>query len=165
MLDRSPPDVLLRTGPWCVLHTKARQEKKLARWLGGRALPYYLPMLRPEGAAERPLLSGYLFTPLDREAARAAFDSRALAACVETADPARLADELRRLDWMLREKRVLAARAGLAPGREVELARGPLRGLRGVVARHENELRLMVRLEVLGRVLELAVRPDELEPA
>jgi len=53
---------------WCVLHTRPRAEKALARWLASRDLCFYLPLYERNYVAQRrvvrsllPLFPGYVF--------------------------------------------------------------------------------------------------------
>lgn len=172
MPDRNPPDVLEHTDVrWWVARTRPRQEKKLARWLAARQTPYFLPMRDKRRtwrnrriASQEPLLAGYLFFAGDAVAARTVFDSGSVTGRLEVADQLRLLEELRRIDLLLRHRQGLMEAAGLVAGREVKISTGPCAGLRGVIARSDESAQLIVRLELLGRFLQVPVDPAEVEP-
>ncbi len=172
MPDRNPPDVLESTDiQWWVARTRPRQEKKFARWLAARQTPYFLPMRNKRRAwrnrrivSQEPLLAGYLFFAGDAETARAAFDSGSVAGRLEVTDQRGLLEELRRIDLLLRHRQGLMEAAGLVAGREVEITAGPCAGLRGVIVQSDEGAWLIVRLELLGRFLQVPVDPAEVEP-
>ena len=173
MQDRNPPDVLQSTAlTWWVARTKPRQEKKLARWLLGRQMPYFLPMRAKSRAwrnrrisSQQPLLAGYVFFAGDVAAARAVFDSGSVAGRLEVRDQAGLIEELRRIDLLLRSREGLTEAMGLITGREVRITAGPCAGLTGVIVQGDQGTQLVVKLELLGRSLQLPVDPGEVEPA
>jgi transcription antitermination factor NusG len=173
MPDRSPQSVL-ESPPrapeaWWVLRTKPRQEKKLVRWLGKAALPYYLPLRRRVRnwrgrriKSEEPLLAGYVFMRGNEGQCARAFSSGAVVERLPVKSAATLYSELRALDTLCSLQRELRELPGVIEGREVELLAGPMKGLRGIVT--QSRTSFVVRLEILGRVLEVALDPAEVEP-
>lgn len=173
MADRMPTDVL-ESPPrppvaWWVLRTKPRQEKKLARWLGKADVPYFLPLLRRVRnwrgrriPSEEPALAGYVFMRGAETEALRSFTSGAVVERLRVENAAGLYGELRALDTLCSLRRELRELPGLAEGREVELKAGPLKGLRGVITQHGSAF--AVRLEILGRCLEVTTDPAEVEP-
>ncbi|HRJ77670.1 MAG TPA: transcription termination/antitermination NusG family protein [Planctomycetota bacterium] len=173
MPDRFPPDVLEARASsgsaWRVARTRARQEKKLARWLASRKLPYFLPLRRKTRnwrgrriSSEEPLLPGYVFFVASDEQARLAMTSRCIVDRLDVADQPALLSELHALDRLAASGRAFAEAPGFAPQREVEIKAGPLAGLRGYVAAAAPG-KVLLRLEILGRSLEVAVDETELE--
>ena len=175
MPDRQPANVLnaapVTPDAWWVLRTKPRQEKKLARWLARAGLAYFLPMRRRVRnwrgrriRSEEPLLAGYVFMRGGEAQAAKAFGSGAVAERLRVGNDAGLYTELCALDALSALDRELRELPGLATGREVELKAGPLKGMRGVVTQRGVAPAFAVRLEILGRVLEIALDPAEVEP-
>ena len=171
MPDRQPADVLAHAPglatSWWIARTKPRQEKKLARWLLKTETGYFLPLKRRvrnwRGRrihGEEPLLSGYVFMLGDEAAAARAFSSGALAERLAVADQCGLIEELRALARLAALDRELRELPGLVEGREVELKAGPCKGMRGIIA---GGARFVVRLEILGRFLEIPLDPAEVE--
>lgn len=175
MPDRQPADVLnaapVTPAAWWVLRTKPRQEKKLARWLARSELAYYLPLRRRVRnwrgrriRSEEPLLAGYVFLRGMEAQATQAFGSGAVVERLRVANESGLYGELRALDALSALEREMRELPGLVEGREVELMAGPLKGMRGVITQSGGAPAFAVRLEILGRVLEIALDPAEVEP-
>ena len=173
MPDRSPADVLgshpCAPEAWWVLRTKPRQEKKLARWLRKANVPYYVPLRRRVRnwrgrriRSEDPLLAGYVFLRGIESQATRAFTSGAAVERLRVANAAMLYAELRALDTLCSLQRELRELPGVVEGREVELLAGPMKGIRGIVT--QSGAAFVVRLEILGRVFEVALDPAEVEP-
>ena len=173
MPDRMPADVLAAPprapDAWWVMRTKARQEKKLARWLLKAGLCYFVPLRRRvrdwKGRripSEEPLLPGYVFLCGSEAQTARCFASGAVVERLGVSNMAGLYAELRALDFISALQRGMRELPGLVVGREVELKAGPLRGLRGVIT--NNRTAFAVRLEILGRVLEVDLDPAEVEP-
>jgi transcription antitermination factor NusG len=174
MPDRMPADVLA-TAPkppeaWWVLRTKPRQEKKLARWLGRGEMAYFVPMRRRVRnwrgrriRSEEPVLTGYVFMRGSEAHATRAYGSGAVVERLRVENDGGLYSELRALDALCALQRELRELPGLLEGREVELKAGPLKGMRGVIAHSGAAATFVVRLEILGRILEVALDPAEVE--
>lgn len=173
MPDRFPPDVLQAgvssRSTWRVARTRARQEKKLARWLYARQLPYFLPLRRKTRnwrgrriSSEEPLLPGYVFFMASDEQARLAMTSRCIVDRLDVTDQPALVSELHALERLAASGRAFTEAPGFSPQREVEIRAGPLAGLRGYVAALAPG-KVVLRLEILGRNLEVAVDETELE--
>src|SRR5947209_7206832 len=82
-LFAEPPDAEIARRQWCVLHTKPRQEKSLARQLLETKVPFYLPCvprrwtLRGRAMTSHlPLFPSYLFLLGDRDERLSAFSTR-----------------------------------------------------------------------------------------
>lgn len=173
MPDRFPADVLAQgtssREPWRVARTRARQEKKLARWLAARELAYFLPLRCKTRnwrgrriSSQEPLLPGYVFFVANDDQARVAMTSGSIVDRLDVANQPALLAELRALDRLAASGRALNEAPGLLPSREVEIRAGPLAGLRGFVAAAAPG-RIVIRLEILGRSLEVAVDETEVE--
>lgn len=172
MPDRAPADILEAAPPpplsWWIGRTLPRQEKKLARWLARQHCPYFLPMRRRVRnwrgrriKSEEPLLAGYVFFFAPKVDAAFAWRSGALAGMLCADDQEGLRNELLALDRLAALDRELHERPGLVEGREVEVRAGALKGLRGVIVPSN---RLVIRLAILGRQLEVPLDPAEVEP-
>jgi transcription antitermination factor NusG len=170
MPDRVPNDVLAREPAppwqWWVLRAKPRQEKKLARWLGRAQTAYFLPMRRSVRnwrgrriRSEEPLLSGYVFLCGGEREALGALASGAAVERLRVDNARALYLDLRKLDALCVLDREMRELPDLVEGREVELRGGPLKGMRGIVRDHGGSF--VVRFEMLGRAIEVALDPAE----
>lgn len=177
ILEREPelfPESLFTlpaTEPWWVAHVRSRQEKALARWLGGQGVPFYLPcreqLRRREGrrtVSYVPLFPGYLFFRGGAAERLAALRSQRLVRTLEVPDQAGLEGELQRI-WRLQEAGLpLIPHPYLGPGDEVTIVDGPLRGHVGTVLREQGRLRLVVSVSMLRRAVAAVLDRDALAP-
>src|SRR5271169_3967568 len=89
---------------WCVLHTRPRQEKSLARCLHERQVPFFLPLvpnrLRVRGKVTHsylPLFGGYVFLLGRHDEYHLAISTRRVARTLEVTDQAQMWDDLRQI--------------------------------------------------------------------
>ena len=153
------PDPLAAPRQWCVVYSKPRKETCAQFHLARRGIEVFAPrMLLPEYLHGRtrlvPLFPNYLFVRIDP-----AGDCSTVLWCPgvsrfvtsQRGTPARLDDAIVEF---LRERAdaggVIAARADLAVGSEVEVTRGPFGGLMGIIARPPDA---KGRVKVLMRLL------------
>jgi len=144
---------------WTCLRTKPRWEKKMARWLEGRGLPYFLPTFprqttshRKTRTSDNPLFAGYLFVKGD-------FDKRDFAAAncvVNVLKPAArlLVEKLHAELWNiwrgLTTGSSLELTRQLAVGQRVKVVAGPMRGVEGRFESWTKGGRLVLGVDLLG---------------
>jgi len=159
--------------PWYAVFCKPRQETVAEANLANQGFAVYLPRLTsPRRRAGRwidtvePLFPRYLFVAADLE-------TRSLAPIRSTkgvsglvrfgGEPAVVPDNLIEA---LRQREDAAtglhvcARPLFAPGDRVKLLQGPLAGLEGAFAAETGDLRVIVLMEMLGRLNRLEVSRD-----
>jgi transcription antitermination factor NusG len=155
--------------PWRVAFARSRQEKRLARHLVERQVPFYLPLqekvARREGrlrVSYLPLFPGYVFF---RGPALPALTSNVVCQVLEVHDQPGLERELSSL-WRLQAAGApLVPHAYLAAGDRVEIVAGPLRGFVGTILRQKGRLRLVVGISLLGRAAAAEVDREMVGPA
>jgi hypothetical protein len=156
---------------WWVARTRSRQEKGLARRLLHWEIPYYLPQREHRmRAGDRwrtshlPLFTGYVFFNGDLHDRLTALRTNLVVNLIEAPDPATLATQLRSL-WLLQMTgEPLVPHPYLAPGDEVEITHGSLRGYRGVVLREKGKYRLVVSITLLRQSVATEIDRDALAP-
>ncbi len=144
--------------PWWVAHVRSRQEKRLARHLAGRDVPFYLPLYEKRSRRSGrslvsflPLFPGYVFLRgLDRER-REALRSSVVVRFLRVPDAGLLHEELAQLRRLQVSGASLAPCRRLAPGDSVRIVDGPFRGNVGVVLRESGRPRLVVSVSMLRR--------------
>jgi transcription antitermination factor NusG len=152
-----------REGKWVVLHVKSRQEKALSQDLSAIGVGHFLPLVPRErrGAlTDAPLFPGYLFLRGSVDDAFRADRTRRVANIITVKDQTQLHEEL----WNLH----LALARGVAPdeykwirrGLRVEVVRGPLQGLRGLVEDRQSMNRVILQVQMLGTAVSIAVDSD-----
>lgn len=157
-VDLFPPqlfEIPAASGPWRVAYAKSRQEKRLARLLLEREVPFYLPLAEKVALREGrrrtsflPLFPGYVFF---RGSARPALESNLVCHVLEVLDQGTLECELSSL-WRLQASGApLVPHPYLRRGDRVEIVDGPLRGFAGTILREKGRLRLVVGVSLLGQ--------------
>ena len=86
---------------WMILHTKARQEKAVAKYLSASGIEHDLPLVERttitrgrKHRSEVPLFSSYIFVKGEKQAAYNAIATKRVASFIEVNDQARLEEEL-----------------------------------------------------------------------
>ncbi|MAE59836.1 MAG: hypothetical protein CMJ49_00610 [Planctomycetaceae bacterium] len=158
-------------GEWFVLHTRPRQEKAVARSLDARAVEHLLPLRikvryerRRKVRSQLPLFPGYVFLRGTIEQAYAVDRTGRIAQVIQVADQARLARELKQIQFATQQGGDLEPAPYLTAGRRVAVIGGPFQGLIGVVEAVPTNNRLVLQVETLGQAASLEIDCDLLEP-
>jgi transcription antitermination factor NusG len=169
--DRSGAWIERVARPWWVLHTRARNEKRVAAALEQHGLLHYLPLARVEHAyAKRratflvPLFPGYVFLCGDAAACEAARRTNRVAAVLEIPDQPRFRRELVQVFRVVERGQALELYPALQEGQRCRVTAGPLRGLEGVVIRLAQRCRLFLSVSTLGQSAVVEVNAALLEP-
>jgi transcriptional antiterminator RfaH len=160
-----PDDLLTLQGPahavaaeWRVLHTRPRQEKRLARELLQKEIPFYLPLIAHERrfrgrvmTSQLPLFDGYVFLHSDRDAYHEALATRRVVRGLAVPDQGRLWSDLRCVFGLISSGLPVTPEPYLLPGQFVEVASGPLAGFRGRIVRSASRRRFVVEVDFIRR--------------
>jgi len=156
---------------WWLVHTKPRQEKKLAEQLSRLRVSHFLPVTKCKAVtrgrtriSRLPQFPSYLFLRADRDQRLAALETNRIVA----AHPVDGHDSLGRQLWDLAdliEKGVsLRVEERLAAGQKVRVKSGLLKDKRGTIMKRGGKTRLFVFVsEMLGGV-SLEIEQHLLEP-
>ena len=176
-VEIAPPQHLTRphiTGTveacWQVLHTRARQEKAVARALLAAGIEHYLPLIRRtsyrgrrKGVVEEPLFACYLFLYGPLESAYFAVSTKRVANVIRVADQRCFVDELEQIHRSLDKGADLSPYRYLKVGRRVRVTAGPFRGIEGLIEDRARADRLVLQIAALGRATSLEIDADLLE--
>jgi transcription termination/antitermination protein NusG len=150
------PDLIGRR--WVVLHTRARQEKSVAREFHGGRVPFFLPLiakrLKIRGKimeSRSPLFGGYVFLLASAEDPIFAHAARRVVRALEVSDQARLWADLRQIQRLIALGVPIRPEDHLTPGAPVEIRSGPLMGLRGVIVKSATGNRFIVKVDFIQR--------------
>ena len=169
----SAPDAPAEAGNarWHVLHTRARQEKAVARALHAAEIEHYLPLVshvryraRRKRLVEEPLFASYLFLHGPMEAAYFAVATKRVANIIRVADQGRFINELEQIRRALQNGAVLRPDRYLKVGRRVRVTAGPFRDIEGRIEKRAKPDRLVLQVAALGRATSLEIDADLLEP-
>ncbi len=150
---------------WYAIYTKSRNEKKLAANLEAKGIEVYLPLLKilkqwsdRKKWVEIPLFRSYIFVHI--------YDKNYLDV-LQTEGVVRFVT-FRNERIPIPENQIIAVRSYLEeddpinienlkylPGDRVEICRGPLRGLLGILVEVKGKQRVMVEIESIGQKLIL----------
>ncbi|HET6248229.1 MAG TPA: transcription termination/antitermination NusG family protein [Tepidisphaeraceae bacterium] len=151
-------------GDWFLLHTKSRQEKKLAEDLARIEVAHFLPLVeeirfygKRKFTVEEPLFPGYVFVRGTREQAFLADRTKRVARILDVKDQDKIEWELRNLATALSQSVPLQPYPYLQKGVKVEIKSGPMRGLQGLIDDRKGPHRLILAVEMLGRAVSLEV--------
>ena len=150
---------------WYAIYTKSRNEKKLATNLKARGIEVYLPLLKTlkqwsdrKKWVEIPLFRSYLFVHILNKDYLEVLQTDGVVRFIT----------FRKEKIPIPESQILAVKSYLEeddpallenleylPGDRVEVNRGPLRGLLGILVEVKGKQRVMVEIESIGQKLIL----------
>jgi transcription antitermination factor NusG len=180
-VDENPPSrhphgpITEAIAPWWVAKVKPRQEKAIAFDLMSLAIEYYLPLFtkvsrRKDNNKPRksilPLFSGYISFSADKNRLRDVLRTGRVVNCIEIRHQKRFIEELCQIYFALEQGIPIEPFVEAYPeGTGVHVVSGPLRGIRGVIAKIHNNNKLILSVEGLGRAVisvdQAQVKPDE----
>lgn len=166
-----------RMTSWIVAQTKPRAEAKVARLLGQKMIPIFLPRLlvrhrhgSRRWSALEPLFPGYLFVqvrdmPEDIARIRWISGLRRLLGMEEDGIPTAVSDEvITFLQERSGEGGFIEPAPALTPGARVRFTHGPLALVEGIIERPASRAdRVRVLLQVMHASVAVDVAIDELE--
>jgi transcription antitermination factor NusG len=150
--------------PWYALYVKHRHEKKVARSLSGRAVHTFVPthprIHRNGSRFEVPLFPGYVFCRIDISTPLPVVSTPGVFGIVPggSAPGSIPEEEIESVRRLVSTGLSVAPTDYFAPGQEIALSEGPLKGIRGFVVDASNERWLIVSIHMLQR--SVAVKLD-----
>jgi transcription antitermination factor NusG len=174
--DQQPFDerawILDSPGRWWVLHTRARNEKRVAAALDEAQVRYYLPLVNVQRTYTKsrftfriPLFPGYVFLCGDHEQCAQARRTNRIANVIYVEDQDRLRAELQHVDSVLESGQTVELYPALQIGQRCRVAAGALKGVEGVVIRRGGRCRMYLAVSTLGQSVVVEVDGALLESA
>lgn len=153
---------------WYALYTKVNQEFKAKQYLNYINITNYLPVVtRFKQWSDRkkkiiePVLRGYIFIYSNENERLQALQHNSIVRCVcENGKPAVIPEwQIENFRNLIEKKMALAMPygidfliyEGLVPGQLVEIQSGPLKGLKGIILKSDNNKKFVVGIELLNR--------------
>lgn len=153
-----------------VLHTKARQEKAVARHLEAAGCTYDLPLVGRvtltrgrKHRSEVPLFSGYVFLKGEKQDAYDAVATKRVCNIIEVKDQDALETELNRIHDAIKSGLPIEEFPRIAVGTMCRVMKGPLKGIEGIVVEEARRTCLVLHVEILGRGAAVEIERDLLE--
>ena len=155
---------------WMALHTKARQEKAVARHLEASGVVFDLPLVErvtvTRGRKHRanvPLFASYVFIFGENQHAYDAISTRRVVQFIDIPDQAGFLREMAAIHAAIDHGMPIDEHQGIAVGHRARVLKGPLAGVEGVVIEEARRSRLILHVETLGRGASVEIERDLLE--
>lgn len=156
---------------WWVLHVRPRQEKQLVVYLQSKRVPFYLPLVPRRWRLRKrlmtsqvPLFPGYLFLLGNRDERIVALSSHRVVRALDVTDQDRLRRDLIQTKQLITTGVPVTSEDCLVPGTPVEIATGPLAGLKGQIVSTANGRRFIVRVDFIQRGASVQIDGESLIP-
>jgi transcription antitermination factor NusG len=158
---------------WYAAYTNANHEKRVAEQLVGRSVEHFLPLYQSvrrwkdrRVQLQLPLFPGYVFVRLALHDRFLVLQAPGVVKLVGfNGAPAALPEE--EMD-ALRTSLASGVRAEPHPylraGRRVSVNSGPFQGMRGILVRKKNRVRVVISLDLIMRLVAVETDITELEP-
>ena len=154
---------------WCVLHTRARHEKKVDAACRQLEVPAWLPLRISRTVSggkvntfHVPMFSGYVFAALGPGELSVLKRTNSVAQRIETRDEAGLLRDLLGVRVVERAGLEVELSPTFRRGQKVLVTGGPLAGVTGVVVRQKNRRRLQVSVEAIMQAVLVDVVAEDL---
>lgn len=158
---------------WYAGCTASRHEKRVAQQLQQRGVQYFLPLYQTihrwqngRHRVQLPLFPGYVFVRLALRDRLQVLEVPGFARLVVFGStPAALPDaEIEAMQRAFELGVHAQPHPYLTAGRRVEIVRGPLQGLTGVLLRRHGEFRVVLSVELILRSIVVEVNADDVIP-
>ena len=162
---------------WGFAYLKPRTEKKVAEYLAGRGLPYYLPLVNKARlhhgtkiVTPIPMFPGYLFLAASdqerndlKRSEKNFVNIELLRNDIEEGQLVRELNNLHLLELESQGREVLV-NPGIQRGDKVVVTQGAMKGLQAeVIRRDDNRNAIIINVTILERTVEYPVSADELK--
>ena len=158
------PSEATRERRWWVVHTKARQEKSLARDLVGYRIPFYLPQVEKTSIVRGrkrksfiPLFTSYLFMFGDESERYTSLTTNRIAQLLPVKNADELTRELLQISRLIEFNAPLTLESRLKPGDRVRVVRGSLEGVEGTVRSRRRKCRLVVAVNLIQQGVSVEI--------
>jgi transcription antitermination factor NusG len=159
--------------PWYAVRVKSRFEQAVSLALRGKGYEEFLPLYRAQRewsdrvkVVELPLFAGYVFCRLDITKRLAVLQTPGVVKFVSLGpEPTAIeTSEVEAIRAVLRAGLPVGPWPYLREGQHVEVCQGALKGLRGILLKVKNELRLVVSVNMLQRSVAVEVDRESVRP-
>jgi transcriptional antiterminator RfaH len=145
-------------GRWWVLHTRARNEKRVAAALEKHRVCCYLPLVsvrrtyaKAKFTFNLPLFPGYVFLCGDHNDCDRARRTNRVANVIYVEDQGRFRAELQHVQRVVESGQAIELFPALQVGQPCRITAGALKGVEGVVIRRGGRCRMYLAVSTLGQ--------------
>jgi transcription antitermination factor NusG len=157
---------------WYAAYTSARHEKKVAEHLHQREIECFLPLYETvrqwnngRHRVQLPLFPSYVFVRMNLRDKLRVLQVPGLAQIISfNGAPAVLPDaEIETMRSALSSGVAAQPHKYLSVGTRVEICRGPLQGMRGILLRNQGQFRVVLSVEMIMRSIVVEVEASDVE--
>jgi transcription antitermination factor NusG len=156
---------------WWLLHTRSRQEKKVAEQLAAQDVPHFLPVVQRKSlsrgrarSAEIPLFPSYLFLCGTEEDRIRALQTNRICAIEKVSDGEQLKADLLRIAKLISLDAPLTPEASLVAGQRVRVKSGLFAGYEGTVLKRCGKTRLFIAVKYMQMGASMEIQDYLLDP-
>jgi len=163
---------LLTVPRWYAVHTRSRFEKKVNAILQKSSITSYLPVRKikrkwkdRKKIIDFPLFPCYLFVRIPLIDKKKVIQTKGVVKIIGFPEPVPVPDN--QIDALKRfENRDIKVDPypEFLPGKEIEVKKGPFRGIRGHIIEKNHKYRLVVGLELISRIVSVEIDIEDLRP-
>jgi len=162
---------LLTVPKWYAVHSRSRFEKKISFLLKEKGLTSYLPVKKLQRKwkdrkkfIDFPLFPCYLFVHVPLAAKNTVIQTKGVVRIVGFPEPVPVPenqiDALKRFES---QDIQVDPYPEFFPGKEIEVKKGPFRGIRGYVIEKNKKYRLLVGLELISQVVSVEIDIEDIK--
>lgn len=168
----STDDEKLHIPKWYAVHIKCHHERKVATLLEGKGIELFLPTRRVKSQwkdrkklIDFPLFPGYLFVHIPLLEKKKVIQTPSVVKIVGTREPQPLPDgEIDAVRRFMEVDIQFDPYPYLIPGKPVEVIRGPLKGVIGILAERRGQHRLVINVELINNSLATEIDAMDVQP-
>lgn len=158
---------------WYAIKTRSRHEKTVAEQLVGKDVSCFLPtyeVARNWGGrrafVQLPLFNGYLFVNIPLRERMKVLTTYGVASFIGiNGHPLPVPDEqIHAILTFVEEKLKYDPYPYVREGQPVEIRRGPLKGIRGVLVQKRNRFKFVVSIDLIQQAVALEIDASDVEP-
>lgn len=169
--DSMEKDILF-VPQWYAVHIRSRFEKKAVVALAEKEILTYLPVKRIQRKwkdrkkmIDFPLFPGYFFVYAPLMQKKDIIHTKGVVRIVGFPDPIPVPDnQIEALKRFENHDVKVDPYPEFFPGREIEVKRGPFRGICGHVIQKNKKYRLLVGLELIAQVVSVEIDIEDIKP-
>ena len=157
---------------WYAVHLKSHHENKVKKLLEGKGIETFLPVRRVtrkwsdrKKEIDFPLFPGYLFVHAPLVNKKLIVQTPSVVKMVGTREPEPMpAGHIESIKRFMEEEIQFDPYPYLIPGIAVEVMRGPLKGVHGVLAEKRGKHRLVVNVDLINNSIATEIDAADVQP-
>lgn len=154
---------------WYAVHTRSHHESKVADLVAAKGIETFLPLRTLQRRwkdrnklIDFPLFPGYVFVKMPLLEKNKVVQTPSVVRLVGSHRPESMPEEqVMAVRRFLQEEIAFDPYPYLHPGQEVEVIRGPLKGIRGILVDRKGRYRLIVNLPLINSMVDAEIAVED----